>query len=296
MKSMTAFSQKRFDFETFSLNITLKSLNHKYLDVFFKGNGITPAIEKCFRTIIKSKILRGKLEVCMDVFEYGNDRWDVQLNEELLTTVLDKITNAIKKYKNEVNFSIDNLLKIPMIFHIDSPAEKSFENEEGTKNITKAIEETLNELVANRAEEGKELSKIILLSISKILENVKAVEEFAADFEEDVYLKYVQKITRFVKDYEIDERRITQEAAIAVEKSCITEEVNRIQVHADKLRSIVKQKNNQGKGKELDFITQEILRETHTIGAKSNSMDIQDHILKIRREVEKIRQQVQNVE
>jgi uncharacterized protein (TIGR00255 family) len=235
------------------------------------------------------------LEVCLDVFQ-DNNNWDIQLNEELLDSVLNKITSAVEKYKGRVNFSIDNFLKIPMIFHIDSQVIENFQDEEAIADIKIAIRETLDDLVNSRTTEGMAIAKIILVSIKKIISTTKQVEKFAADFEQDSYQKYVQKITRFVKDYEIDERRIVQEAAITAEKSCITEEINRIKVHATKIKSIVNKKKNQSKGKELDFISQEILRETHTIGAKSNSMDIQNHILQIRREVEKIRQQVQNVE
>jgi|GEM_PF-578785 len=297
MKSMTGFAQKRFDLDRYSVNIALKSLNHKYLDIYFKGNSISPLIEKIFRDVIKKRLIRGKVEVGFEVLGSKSEDWNIHLDEGLLKRVLNRIAEIKDEFGNNVTFSMDQLLKIPLIFQIESTLQRQFEDPPTREQISDSIDMVLAELIACRQREGNELAAVILKSLSTADQALTDLEKLVDGLEDLILEKYVQKIKRFVKEYEIDERRVIQEAAIAVDKSCITEEIERIRVHANRLRAIINDPDdNYSKGKEMDFITQEILRETHTIGAKTNLTEVQNRVLIIRREMEKIRQQVQNVE
>ena len=133
-------------------------------------------------------------------------------------------------------------------------------------------------------------------SIQKITDTVKVVEKNASKLEKEYFQRLKEKILKILNEFEIDEKRVAQEAAIAAEKSCIVEEVNRLKLHNKKLLQLAKDRKINTKGREMDLLCQEMQRETYTIGSKINSMNLHDHILLIRREIEKIRQQIQNVE
>jgi uncharacterized protein (TIGR00255 family) len=158
------------------------------------------------------------------------------------------------------------------------------------------VESVFKDFLLSRLEEGKYILNDLTNCVDIISGHIKDIRKEAAGVEKEQFAKYKQKIKKFLKEYEIDEKRIAQEAAIAAEKSCVAEEINRLSAHNRRIRHLVKDKKINAKGKELDFLTQEMQRETYTIASKVNSPGIHDQVLMIRREVEKIKQQVQNVE
>lgn len=291
MKSMTGFAQERFDFIDFSINVSFKSVNHRFLDINFKGTGVTPASEKLIKEIIKDKVFRGKIEINFDLFGRNQKGWNIQFNEYLLEEILDKIVHFNKKYKGSLNLSIDSFLKIPMIFHLDYIFE-NFSNE----NIKNSVKKVFDNFLQSRIKEGEYILKNLLKGIKKIEDNLDIIEDEVGNLEHEIYLNYKEKIKKLLNGIEIDERRIVHEAAIAAEKSCIAEEINRLKSHSKRLKELVQSKKIDQKGREADFLSQEMQRETHTIASKTNSVDIHKYVILIRREIEKIKQQVQNVE
>ncbi|MBN1196885.1 MAG: DUF1732 domain-containing protein [Candidatus Aminicenantes bacterium] len=294
MKSMTGFAQGRFDFNDFSFSISIKSLNHKFLDLNFKGTGITPNSEKLIKEIIKDRVHRGKVEIVFNLFERDPLKWNIQFNEFLLDEILEKMAPFNRRHKFPINLSLDSLMKIPMIFHLDYEFEKI--SPASLDLIRNSINHVCDDFVASRAEEGEFIRKSIVESLQRVLGCLKEIDSEADQAETLVFNNLQEKIRRFVKEYELDERRIAQEAALAAEKSCIREEIRRLETHAQRLDSLVQNPELAVKGREADFLSQEMLRETHTIASKTASLDIHHMILMVRREIEKIRQQVQNVE
>lgn len=294
MKSMTGFAQERFDFPDFSINVSFKSVNHRFLDFSFKGTGITPASEKLIKEIIKDKLFRGKIEIVFDLFEMDHKNWNIQFNEYLLEEILDRVVHFIKKYKGNLNLSIDPFLKIPMIFHLDY----IFENfsDDNIKNIKNSIKKVFNNFLRSRIVEGESILKNLLISNEKIESNLDIIDGEVENLENEIYSNYKEKIKKLLNGIEIDEKRIVHEAAIAAEKSCIAEEINRLSIHNKRLKKLLQSKEVDQKGREADFLLQEMQRETHTIASKINSIDIHKYVILIRREIEKIKQQVQNVE
>ncbi len=294
MKSMTGFAQGRFEFNNISLHVLFRSWNHRYLDISFKGTGITPETEKIVKEIVKAKAFRGKIEVVFDLFLTDQSRYKIQLNDRLLTDVLDELLFFKRKYKEKISLSMDALLKIPLIFRLDYAAEHF--DPRDLDEIKKTTAKVFKEFIQARKEEGQAISKDLLACVKKIETNLRAVKKESAKIEKELFARYKEKISRFLTELEIDERRIAQEAAIVAEKSCINEEIQRLETHTRRFKELVKDNKMDIKGRELDFLSQEMLRETHTISAKTASMDIHEQVLEIRREIEKIKQQVQNVE
>lgn len=294
MKSMTGFAQGRFEFENLSLNIVIKSLNHRFLDVSFKGTGINPTTEKYFKDIIKNRIYRGKVEIIFDLFDSSERKCNIHFNEKLSSEILDKLLYFKHQFKDKITITMDSLLRIPMLFHLDYIADNY--TEEDTRLINNSIEKVFNEFMLSREKEGQSIFSDILESIGKIETNLESVKSESESIEKEIFLKFKEKITKYLNEYDIDERRIVQEAAIIAEKSCINEEISRISTHTRRLKELIMDSNLETKGKEGDFLAQEIQRETHTIASKTNSMEVHKFVLNIRREIEKIKQQVQNVE
>lgn len=291
---MTGFAQGRFDFNDFSFSFSIKSLNHKFLELGFRGTGITPNSEKLIKEIIKEKVFRGKVEIVFNLFERDPLKWNIQFNEFLLDEIMEKMAPFNRRHKFPINLSLDSLMKIPMIFHLDYEFEKM--SPASLDMIRKAINQVCDDFVASRAEEGEFIQRSLLESLRQILIFLKEIEAEAEQIENQVFAALQEKIRRFVKEYELDERRIAQEAALSAEKSCIREEIRRLDTHAQRLEALTVDPDLQLKGREADFLSQEMLRETHTIASKTGSLEIHRQILMVRREIEKIRQQVQNVE
>jgi len=294
MKSMTGFSQDRFEFDNISLNISIKTLNHRFLDISIRGTGVTPITDKIIRALIKKNIRRGKVEVSFDIFEADPKNWDIQFNEYLLDDILNKVIRFKKTYKENLSLSLETFLKIPSIFHLDQKYDNF--SDEKQQILTESIESVLNTLLQSRKEEGDYIQKDILNSLDIINGNLTAITSLQEEIEKTLLNKYRNRIKRFMSDTDPDEKRLVQEVAIIVDKACISEELQRLNTHGTRLRNLIIDDSILSKGKESDFLAQEMQRETHTIAAKTASMEVHDKVLNMRREIEKIKQQVQNIE
>lgn len=296
MKSMTGFAQGHFEIGTISLGIIIKSLNHRFLDINFKGTGINPTTEKLIKEILKDRVSRGKIEVTFDLFDSNQGKCDIYFNEPLTVKILDRLLPFKKRYKNKFNLSLDSLLKIPMIFHLDYLPENYTDEE--VEEIRRSLEKVFRDFLKSREQEGKSILEDMLKSIGEIEHRLPLVEKEAEKVEKELFTRYKERISRYMKEYnsEMEERRILQEAAVLAERGCINEELNRLATHTKRLRELLYDDGIEIKGKEADFLAQEMQRETHTIASKTGSMEVHEHVLHIRREIEKIKQQVQNVE
>ena len=295
MQSMTAFAQGRFTFENGTLFISLKSLNNRYLELSVRGNGFTPETEKLIRDIIKNRISRGKIEITMDVIPAADSRqWEIQLNEPLLIEALDRVSRFKKKFARRLSLSLDSFLRLPMIFRLD--AASSLLNGPEPQWLKNSFATVLAQLLENRRQEGESILQDLLTCGNAIQLLVATIAERSRSVEKELLDEFRGRIEKLVNGTVADEKRILLEAAMLAEKSSIAEEVSRLQTHTRRLLELLTDDQIATKGKEIDFLSQELLRETHTISAKTNSLDIHQQIILIRREIEKIRQQAQNVE
>jgi uncharacterized protein (TIGR00255 family) len=294
MKSMTGFAQGRFHFKHFSLFISFKSYNNRYLEIAFKGSGASAASEALIREMMKDKLQRGKVEIVIDLFQQGPGQWDIKLNTLLLEDILKRLAPLQEKYGRERSLPLDALLKLPMVLHLDHDPERLSPQDRAA--VGRAAAKVFAAFLASRAQEGRCIQRDLLAGIALIDEQIRRLRASEKECERDVVENYRRRIAKFLKDLPIDEKRIVQEAAVSADKAAIAEEINRLQTHTRRLKRLLLDRSQATLGKEADFLSQEMLRETHTIAAKTGSMDIHQQILLIRREIEKIRQQVQNIE
>ncbi len=291
---MTGFAEGRFELEAITLSVSFRSWNHRYLEVAFKGSGVSPESEKLIKDIMKDKVSRGRIEVSFDLFQQEHSKYAIQLNERLLTGILDKLVQFKQQYGENITLSMDALLKIPMIFRLEYSAEHFAEKD--AADIRGCIEKVFGDFLHSRTTEGQAIEAGLLGNCEKIQTNLTVIKAEAEQGEKEIFTRFKEKIAKYLDELEMDERRIVQEAAIMAEKGCINEEIQRLETHVKRLKDLVHDPRLAVKGKEADFLAQEMMRETHTIASKTNSMQIHEQVLEIRREIEKIKQQVQNIE
>ena len=291
---MTGFAQGRFLFKHFSLFISFKSYNNRYLEVSFKGSGASAAGEVLIKEMMKDKVQRGKVEIVFDLFQGGPGQWDVTLNTPLLEDILKRLAPLQEKYGSERGLPLDALLKLPMVLRLDHDPERLSAQDRAA--VRRATARVFAAFLASRSQEGRCIQRDLLAGIAIIEKQIRGLRVREKECERDAFANYRKRIEKFLKDLPVDEKRIVQEAAISADKTSIAEEVNRLQTHNRRLRRLLLDSGVATQGKEADFLSQEMLRETHTIAAKTGNLDIHQQILLIRREIEKIRQQVQNVE
>jgi uncharacterized protein (TIGR00255 family) len=294
MKSMTGFAQARFESRDFSLFISFKSYNNRYLEVGFKGCGITAVSEKIIRELLKDRLQRGKIEIVLDLFQNNQKNWDIRLNSDLLEAIISRVRPLQEKHGQNLTLSLDGLLKLPMVFHLDYNLEHLAARD--LAFIRRSLAKVFADFLNSRSQEGALIGRDLQASLALIEGQVKIIAGREKESEKDAFRNYRKRIAKFVDGLHVDERRIAQEAAISAEKTSIAEEVNRLRTHCRRLKALLADKTRDAIGREADFLAQEMQRETHTIAAKTNCLDIHRHILVVRREIEKIRQQVQNIE
>jgi uncharacterized protein (TIGR00255 family) len=294
MKSMTGFAQGRYSGDGYTLFVSFKSVNNRYLELSLRGSGATPEIEKLVREVLEGRLLRGRVEVVVELAWESREAWDVQLNEPLLGEIVDRLDAFREKSGENLPFTLDPLLRLPMVLRVEN--RMSLENEALRLHMRQCLEEVFGRFLESRVGEAQRLRPGLLKSLEIISGVAAALESRAPGMEKELFLRQRERLAQLVADMQMDESRLTQEAALLAEKHAIHEETSRLRAHAQRLHALLSAASAHGHGREADFLCQEMLRETHTIAAKAADLDIHNDVLALRREIEKIRQQVQNIE
>lgn len=292
MKSMTGYGRgecvennRRFVFE-------IKAVNHRYNDISIKLPRVLIKYEDAVKKKITESVFRGKIDVYTTFETFSTDDVNVKVNEALA----DNYVNALKALKDryclEDNISLNLVAKFPDIITVDKTINEN-EADEIWSCLEKALAQAIDNFVAMRFAEGERLKSDILLKADIIENNVEKIEELAPMVEKNYKQRLTEKLSE-LKELNIDENRIITEVAIFAEKACIDEEITRLKSHIIQLRSILEEETPVGR--KLDFLVQEMNREVNTIGSKSNDLDITNTIVFLKSEIEKIREQIQNLE
>lgn len=292
MKSMTGFSEVQKDYNGYSIKATIKSVNGKYLDCQIKGNEFSSPFENEIFNLIKKSINRGRVTVWTDIFIDNNDFIDVSIN---LSTVV-PVLNELKKMKEQFP---DFDYSVPISsFLAGSNYVKTELSEKVSPELGKNVEQVIALLLENfnqmREIEGKTLQHDMEDRVIKVKENLEKIENLRENFFKNQLNLYKDKLEKLLQTGEMDENRITMEAGILVDKLDISEEITRLNSHISLFLNTIN--SSKSIGKKLDFIIQEMFRETNTIGSKGKDKDIAFLIVEIKTELEKIREQVQNIE
>lgn len=291
MLSMTGYGRGEYKAGGIELVVEVKTVNNRYLDVTIKAPRIFAAAEDRVRQTIRKKLTRGHI----DVFVSLTDKREKERTLSLDESVVKAYAAAAEKVKTLVpdaayDLTVSQILRYPEV--IKSDDDKSSDEELDAAYIT-ALESALDKLNAMRAVEGDKLKKDMLSRMDTIEKLKGEVAERAPLVAENYRVKLQEKMKKILSATEVDEGRLLQEAALFSDKSNIDEELTRLSSHVSQFREICKEELV---GRKLDFLVQEFNRETNTICSKSNDLEVTRLGLALKNEIEKIREQVQNVE
>lgn len=292
IKSMTGFGRGESSSNGFQVTVEIKTLNSRYLDISIRLPQSIQEHEFDIKEEIQKKMSRGKAHVSVNVEKTDQFSPDITYNEQLIKAY----SEMLQKVKNlagiEGDIQLDDLLRFDNIF------ESQEEDEEDIENIWSctqdALDKSLDLLNEMRDQEGKELSNDLTELINGISDIVETVKGLSEDRAPEVREKLQTRISSMIEDDKIDPERLEMEVAILVDKMDVNEEIIRLQSHLKFFLEALD--NDEPVGRRLNFLSQEINRELNTIGAKSNDSTIAHHIVLGKEKLEKIREQVQNIE
>jgi len=290
IRSMTGFAERSFSSRNLTLRISIRSLNHRYLDWSYRGSQIGQ-VEDMFRSICQDIMHRGRIEVFLELRVLDKSKWHFEINRELLDTILKTLDQA-SGMRKDLTFSVDNLFQIP---HVVELKRKEFDMEE-VEFLKKSFASTLDDLIKTRIREGRAIKKDIQNHLQSMGKIVAEIGKAAARHPTVIRDKLVERMKELNGDNQLDKERLVTEAAYLAQKYDLTEEVERLVSHLSYFRELISPATEELVGKKLDFLAQELYREANTINSKAQNIAIIKNCLELKSLVESIRQQVQNLE
>ena len=291
IQSMTGFAEKRFDSKSLSVKISIRSLNHRFLDWNYRGAHIGE-VENRLRAISQRKLHRGRVEVFLELNYLDPSALELHINEDLLWKMLSSLEKLSSRMDKRVNFSVENIFNLP---HLAEIKRKKFSREEASF-LESSFERTLDEVVRMRRREGREIRKKIRWHLKNIRQVMNRIEKLAKRQPFLIREKLRRRLKELKHEAPLSEERVAEEAAYFAQRYDLTEEIARLKSHLNYVLDLLSPERKEPLGKKLDFIAQELYREANTINSKSQNIEIIKESLKIKGEVESIRQQVQNLE
>jgi len=291
IRSMTGYGYYKYQDENVSMDVEIKTVNHRYCDIYIRMPRQLSCFEDKVRSLIMSRIYRGKVDVFLNWENLGEGVKKVILDRNLAVEYYNAMTKLGEELQLRDDISTSSLARFPEILRI----EKKEENSEEVWNILEqAINEALNVLIAMREAEGEKLKS----SLIELCNNIENYRLKIKEREPLVVAEYKEKLSARIKELMdsdiVDETRLAMEVAIFADKCSINEELVRLRSHLDQFLDILSMDGPVGR--KLDFLLQEMNREVNTIGAKANDLDITRNVIELKSEIEKIREQIQNVE
>lgn len=288
LKSMTGYGKSIKKFENFDITVEIKSVNSKYFDIFFKIPKQISSFEILLRSLLQEKLIRGKVDVKIEFLSKSSIKIP-KVNEKLLRDYKILLEQICTITNIENNIHLDHYMKLPDI--IEFSANEELENELYT-NIKETIFDCIEKIDHMRLNEGNSLEKDIIERLNNIDNLVNNIKNISSDLFDYWKNKFIKRIEDF-EIKEINEERIIQEASIYAEKADITEEITRLKCHIDHFKNIMA--NEYPVGKKLDFLCQELNREFNTISSKSFKNEIINNVIEGKTEIDRIREQIQNI-
>jgi uncharacterized protein (TIGR00255 family) len=286
--SMTGYGQGSISNEKYTITVEMRSVNSRYLEIKFKLPSMWGELEERMRELISSKISRGRVDVSVFV-SYAQT--DAKLNIDW--QLLESVKEAHEKLSNTVGLaeplSFTDLLAVEGVLTLEKPQE---DLEEIWKDLSVALTEALDQLYNMRRAEGERLAEDITQRIEYIKKKTLELESLAPLIVKELYDRIKERVAEM--DVALQEERLLQEVALIAEKMNVTEELVRLKSHCDGFLQIMQENNSVGR--KLDFLLQEMNREINTTGSKSSNLTVSRNVVEIKSELEKIREQIQNIE
>ncbi|MCI8640615.1 MAG: YicC family protein [Clostridia bacterium] len=292
IKSMTGYGKAELNIESREYQVEIKSVNHRYADINVRMPRTLIGLEEIIKKQINEKIKRGKIDVFITFENNSQEGKIVNINQELANIYIEELKKLANKEKILSDIQVIDIARLPDVLNI-----KIDDNDNKIKNeLTKVLEEAINKIYEMKEIEGEKIAEDLTKRIIKIEEKIKEISKKSSRLIEDYVVKLEKRIKEILKTEEVDETRLAQEVVIYADKCSIEEEITRLSSHIFQFKNIINNSEKETIGKKLDFLIQEMNRETNTIGSKANNLEITDAVIDIKTELEDIREQVQNIE
>lgn len=291
MYSMTGFGRGESKEGGVELTVEIKTVNNRYLDVTVKSPRVLSAQEENIRALIRQKLTRGHADVFVSLTDKREREKEIRLDESAAKAYVAAAEKVAKMFKSvQDDLTVTSILRFPDVIKTDDAAVA---DDEIISALNCALTAALEKLNAMRLAEGEKLKKDMLSRMDTIEGLVEGVEKRADKVTENYRVKLEARMKKVLENVEVDEGRLLTEVALFADKSNIDEELTRLHSHISQFRDICKEPLV---GRKLDFLVQEFNRETNTICSKSNDLEVTRLGLALKNEIEKVREQVQNIE
>jgi uncharacterized protein (TIGR00255 family) len=290
IKSMTGYGRAKLSKDDREYQIEIKSVNHRYLDISVRIPKQLSYLEETIKKEIAKKVKRGKIDVFVTFENNSLEGKEIKINTELAKAYIDELKKLAEKENILSDIQVTEISKYPDVLNIQS----SQDDEKITEEVLETITIATDNLVQMRETEGNKISEDLLKRLNIINKKVEEIAKLSTGLIEEYVVKLEERIKEILKNQEIDKTRLAQEVVIYADKCSIEEEVTRLNSHISQFKNLLN--SNEAIGKKLDFIIQEMNRETNTIGSKANNLEITNGVIDIKTEIENIREQVQNIE
>ena len=290
LKSMTGFGRGKYENDGRTYTIDIKSVNHKYSDISVRLPRLLNNVEDKIRKRISEVISRGKIDVFISFENYSSKGTNIKINKDLAKEYLKEMESLANETGLEYKLNLIDVSKLPEILKIeDNEDDELIANE-----VMIALEDALEKFVSMREFEGQKLVEDLENRIHFVEQKVSEISNYSSTLVQDYMEKLEARVNELLKPGVVDEARLAQEIVIFSDKSSIEEELTRLKSHISQFLSLIKSESPVGK--KIDFLVQEMNRETNTIGSKANCLDITNRVIEVKTEIENIREQIQNIE
>lgn len=293
IRSMTGYGRSQAVVDTMSITVELKSVNHRYFEFSSRVPRNYGFLDEKLKSYIGSRVSRGKVECYVSVENLEDDEIEILVNHSLAKSYLTALKDLAET--NELNLRDDLAMSSLARYNDIFTVHKKEADEEKIWNAVKSVAEVaVDKFIAMRETEGEKLKNDVLSRADLILNKVSVIEERSPETVKEYNDKLLARINEFLSDVQVDEQRLLTECAIFADKVAVAEETVRLRSHIDQLRLFLD--SDEAVGRKTDFLVQEMNREANTIGSKAQDVTIARNVIDIKAEIEKIREQIQNIE
>ena len=291
IKSMTGFGRCEMTEGNRKFTVELKSVNHRYLDVAVKMPKKFNFFESSIRNVLKEYIQRGKVDVFISYEDCSEKTATVKYNKEIAAEYLSYLNQIAEQFGLENDIRVSTLSRYPEVLSME---EVDVDEEELWKLLEKTLRSAAQQFVESRVKEGENLRTDLIAKLDGMLSHVDYIVERSPEIVEEYKQKIYDKVRDLMSDAQAEENRVLMEVTIFADKICVDEEMVRLRSHIETTRQTLLEGGSIGR--KLDFIAQEMNREANTTLSKSNNLDISNRAIELKTEIEKVREQIQNIE
>ena len=291
LRSMTGYGRSKCEFDSREYTVEIKSVNNRYSDISIKLPRSISFMEDNIKKLISKSVTRGKVEVFISFINNSDKGRSIEINREFAKNYIDEMRKLANETNINSNIEVIDVMKMPDVLNT-----RLSEEDESiiAKEVTLCTEKSIDNFISMRENEGEKIKEDLINRISSISEKIDKINAISTGLVSEYIVKLEKRINELLKPNVVDEARLAQEVVIYSDKCSVEEELTRLRSHISQFLGLLEK--NDSNGKRIDFLIQEMNRETNTIGSKANNLEITNYVVDIKTELENVREQIQNIE